>query len=166
MANPYIGELRLFAGNFPPSGWMLCDGALLPISQYDTLYALIGTTYGGNGHTTFALPDLRGRVPIHQGNTYVIGETGGVEQVTLTTQQLPSHSHALLANPGTGTVNSPAAAMPAAGPQGLYSEGTGDALLASSAVTPVGGSQPHENRQPYVALNYIISLFGIWPSPS
>ncbi|MFS3128050.1 phage tail protein [Nocardioides sp. Bht2] len=164
MANPYIGEVRLFAGNFPPAGWKFCNGELLPISEYETLFQLIGTTYGGDGETTFRLPDLQSRVPIHQGNGYVIGETGGAEEVTLTTPQLPVHNHTAVASAGVGTLNSPAGALPASGPQGLYSEGAGDAVLAASAVTAVGGSQPHENRQPFVALNYVISLFGIWPS--
>lgn len=166
MANPFIGEVRLFGGNFPPVGWKFCNGELLPIAEYETLFNLIGTTYGGDGQTTFRLPDLQSRVPIHQGNGYVVGETGGVEEVTLTTQQLPVHNHATFASTGAGNLNSPAGALPASGPQGLYSEGTGDAALAATAVAPTGGWQPHENRQPFIAMNYIISLFGIWPSQS
>ena len=108
MAQPYIGEIRMFAGNFPPAGWMFCEGQLLPISENETLFQLIGTTYGGDGQSTFALPDLRGRVPIHQGNGFILAETGGVEEVTLTSQQIPSHSHALLASTAVGSAPGPA----------------------------------------------------------
>src|SRR5437588_5755595 len=108
MAQPYVGEIRMFAGNFAPAGWMLCDGQLLPISEYETLFNLIGTTYGGDGQSTFALPDLRGRLPLHQGGGFTLAETGGVESVTLTVQQIPIHTHALLASTAAGAVNNPA----------------------------------------------------------
>src|SRR5581483_1808798 len=108
MAQPYVGEIRMFAGNFAPAGWMFCDGQLLPISEYETLFNLIGTTYGGDGQETFALPDLRGRLPLHQGNGFILAETGGAEEVTLTASQLPAHNHALLASTSPGTENSPA----------------------------------------------------------
>src|SRR4051812_30135437 len=108
MAQPYVGEVRMFAGNFAPAGWMFCEGQLLPISEYETLFNLIGTTYGGDGQSTFALPDLRGRLPIHQGNGFTLAETGGVEEVTLTVSQIPSHTHSLLASQNTGTGTNPA----------------------------------------------------------
>src|SRR5499425_2142506 len=107
MAQPYVGEIRMFAGNFAPAGWMFCEGQLLPISEYETLFNLIGTTYGGDGQSTFALPDLRGRVPIHQGNGFTLAETGGVEEVTLTVSQIPAHSHPMLASGDTSNQNNP-----------------------------------------------------------
>src|SRR5882762_1788020 len=116
MAQPYVGEIRMFAGNFPPNGWMFCDGQLLPISENETLFQLIGTTYGGDGQSTFALPDLRGRLPIHQGSGFILAETGGSEEITLTVNQLPAHSHAMLASTGPGTVNAPNGAVTAASP--------------------------------------------------
>ena len=173
MAQPYVGEIRMFAGNFNPSGWMFCDGTTLAISENETLFQLIGTTYGGDGETTFNLPDLRGRVPIHQGtssasgSTYVIGEMGGTETVTLTTQQMPSHNHALVATQNAGTQPNPGGNILAnsQGPQPYLQENPDDQLNAQ-AIQPSGGSQPHENLQPYLAINYIISLFGIFPSPT
>lgn len=175
MAQPYVGEIRLFAGNFAPLGWLKCDGSILPISEYEVLFQLIGTTYGGNGQETFALPDLRGRIPIHQGTDtgipYVIGQTGGAESVTLTAQQYPAHSHALRA--------SDAAASGAAGPTGVLAASTatmyGTAVvpsvpMASNAISTTAGAgngfQPHENMAPFLTLNYIISMFGIFPSPT
>jgi len=166
MAQPYVGEIRIFAGNFAPSGWMFCEGQLLPISEYETLFNLIGTTYGGDGQSTFALPDLRGRIPIHQGNGFTLAETGGAETVTLTVQQIASHTHAMVANQNTGT---------AANPQGnvldqmsgailFYKDQPPSVAMSTRAVGPVGGSQPHDNFQPYLCLDFIISLFGIFPS--
>ena len=165
MSQPYYGEIRMFAGNFAPAGWMFCEGQLLPISEFDTLFNLIGTTYGGDGENTFALPDLRGRVPIHQGDGFVIGEQGGVEEVTLTTNQIPVHSHALLASGDLGNqltttgnlLSNSQGAIP-------YIEDVTTLNMSSSAITPVGGSQPHTNFQPYLCVNFIISLFGIFPS--
>ena len=165
MSNPYVGEIRMFAGNFAPAGWLLCEGQLLPISQYDTLFALIGTTYGGDGQTTFALPDLRGRLPIHQGGGFTLAQSGGVETVTLTVNQVPSHSHPMLAsndpantpNPQGNVVGTPALATPFFG-------GPATAALAPQAITSTGGSQPHSNFQPYLCVNFIISLFGVFPS--
>lgn len=167
MAQPYVGEIRMFGGNFAPAGWMFCEGQLLPISENETLFNLIGTTYGGDGQSTFALPDLRGRVPLHFGNGFVLAETGGAEEITLTVNQIPSHSHPFLASTVGGTQTSP----------------EGNVLAASFAVTPyvndvpggnmnisavgaVGGSQPHNNFQPYLCVDFIISLFGIFPSPT
>ncbi|MDT8439545.1 MAG: tail fiber protein [Wenzhouxiangellaceae bacterium] len=174
MATPFIGEIRLFAGNFAPAGWAFCDGQLLPISENETLFNLIGTTYGGNGQSTFALPDLRGRVPIHFGpgiglSNRIIGETGGVEQVTLTTPQIPAHNHPLQATSALATVPGPGGAVPAQSRQAgidLYLEDDPSVSMAPTSIGAVGGSQPHENMQPYLGMNYIISLFGIFPSPT
>jgi microcystin-dependent protein len=182
MAQPYVGEIRMFAGNFAPAGWMFCEGQLLPISENETLFQLIGTTYGGDGQETFALPDLRGRIPIHQGNGFTLAETGGVEQVTLTVPQIPAHNHALLANaqapagvgatvPEGGGQNAPAGgllAQPSSTQQGVraYNVQAPDVNLNAAAVAPTGGTQPHSNMQPYLAVDFIISLFGIFPSPT
>jgi microcystin-dependent protein len=172
MGTPYVGEIRLFAGNFAPVGWAFCDGQLLPISENETLFQLIGTTYGGDGQSTFALPDLRSRVPIHFGNgvglsSRVLAETGGVEAVTLTANQIPNHTHAFLASTGAGTQGNPAGAVPGQSPSvTLYLEEAPTVALNANAVAPVGGSQPHTNMQPYQCLNFIISLFGIFPSPT
>lgn len=167
MAQPYVGEIRIFAGNFAPAGWALCEGQLLPISEYETLFQLIGTTYGGDGQQTFAVPDLRGRLPIHQGNSYILGETGGAEEVTLTSQQIPSHTHAMLASSSTGTQNGAAGNVLASGSSiSIYRTGTPTSQLSPQMIGPVGGSQPHTNLQPYVCVNYIISFFGIFPSPT
>jgi|SRR5687768_13905386 len=169
MANPYLGEIRLFAGNFAPAGWALCDGRPLPISENDALFTLIGTTYGGDGQETFNLPDLRSRVPVHIGNGVILGETGGVESVTLTVQQTPTHSHPLLGSTALGSSTTPQNAVLAqdniAGAD-LYIEDTPTASMAATAITPVGGSQPHENLQPYLVINYIIALAGVFPPPS
>ncbi|WP_034344062.1 phage tail protein [Deinococcus misasensis] len=174
MAQPYVGEIRMFAGNFAPVGWMLCDGQLLPISEYETLFQLIGTTYGGDGESTFALPNLQSRIPIHMGTgsfgtTYQLGEMGGVESVTLTTQQIPAHTHALLATASTATLSSPAGQVLAPSVDGsVLGYGTDNPVspLAAGSITPVGGNQPHENTQPFLCINYIISMFGIFPSPT
>jgi microcystin-dependent protein len=165
MAQPYVGEIRMFAGNFAPAGWMFCEGQLLPISEYETLFNLIGTTYGGDGQSTFALPDLRGRVPIHFGNGFTLAETGGVEEVTLTVSQIPAHSHPMLASTAAGGANSPSGNVTAASPSvTLYIQDVPDSNMAPSAVGSTGGSQPHNNFQPYLCVDFIISLFGIFPS--
>ncbi|HYP25942.1 MAG TPA: tail fiber protein [Blastocatellia bacterium] len=167
MAQPYVGEIRMFAGNFAPAGWMFCEGQLLPISENETLFQLIGTTYGGDGESTFALPDLRGRLPLHQGNGFILAETGGAEEITLTVQQIPSHSHPYLATGSAGTQIDPANNMISASPTiDFYIRDTPTAPMAPQASTPVGGSQPHTNFQPYLCVNFIISLFGIFPPPS
>jgi len=167
MSQPYVGEIRMFAGNFAPAGWMFCEGQLLPISEYETLFNLIGTTYGGDGQSTFALPDLRGRVPLHQGNGFILAETGGAESITLTVNQIPSHTHTLVASTTPGTQNSPANLVPASSPSvTLFTADVTDANLNPSAISPTGGSQPHDNFQPYLCLDFIISLFGIFPSPT
>ncbi len=170
MAQPYIGELRMFAGNFPPNGWMFCEGQLLPIAENDVLFTLIGTTYGGDGETTFGLPDLRGRIPVHQGTgpggtSYIMGQTGGTETVTLTSQQIPSHSHPLLASTVSGNQISPQNHVPANSPNiAYYINDPPDGNMSASAIGQVGGSQPHNNVQPFLCINFIISLFGIFPS--
>jgi microcystin-dependent protein len=165
MGQPYVGEIRMFAGSFNPNGWAFCDGALLPISENDTLFQLIGTTYGGNGQTTFGLPDLRGRIPLHFGNGFTQAETGGVETVTVTTNQIPSHSHTFAVTGNVGGGNAPANAVLAQSTTiKLYSTVAPGVALGTSSVTPVGGSQPHNNLQPFLCVNFIISLFGIFPS--
>lgn len=167
MAQPYVGEIRMFAGNFAPAGWMFCEGQLLPISENETLFQLIGTTYGGDGESTFALPDLRGRIPIHQGNNFILAETGGAEEITLTVNQIPAHSHPLLASTTTATIANPQGNV--LGNQTLaqmYVEDVPNTNLAPTAVGSVGGSQPHTNFQPYLCVDFIISLFGIFPSPT
>jgi microcystin-dependent protein len=171
MSDPYIGEIRIFAGNFAPAGWAFCDGSPIPISENDALFTLIGTTYGGDGQEVFNLPNLQSRVPIHNGTgpngqTFVIGEQAGVEEVTLTNQQMPVHTHPLLAADVQGTLQSPGNALTARSHTAnvfLYVENPpGDPM--APAIGVVGGSQPHTNLMPYLAINYIISLFGIFPS--
>jgi microcystin-dependent protein len=172
MAEPFLSEIRLFSFLFAPQGWAMCDGQLMPISQNTALFALIGTFYGGNGVSTFALPDLQGRVAIHQGTnagtTYVIGEQGGEETHTLLTSEIPSHSHTLSVA-GTSTTSDPTGALfaqPASNPHsgGLYSPTSNS--VAGPVVGVAGGSQPHENQMPFLVLNYSIALEGIFPSRS
>jgi microcystin-dependent protein len=165
MAQPYVGEIRIFAGTFPPVGWMFCDGQLLPISEYETLFNLIGTTYGGDGQSTFALPDLRGRLPLHQGSGFTIAETGGSETVTLTVSQIPSHNHMVLASTNIAAQQSPSNNYLAQSTLAkMYLQDVADTPLASNVITSSGGSQPHDNFQPYLCVDFIISLFGIFPS--
>jgi microcystin-dependent protein len=167
MAQPYVGEIRMFAGNFAPAGWMFCEGQLLPISEYETLFNLIGTTYGGDGQSTFALPDLRGRLPLHQGNGFTLAETGGAETVTLTVAQIPAHTHALLATNNTAAGTAPATQVFAASSEVTVSPYGSDApqiAISPQMVGSTGGSQPHNNFQPYLCVDFIISLFGIFPS--
>jgi microcystin-dependent protein len=165
MAQPYVGEIRIFAGNFAPAGWQLCEGQLLPISENETLFNLIGTTYGGDGQSTFSLPDLRGRVPLHFGNSFTLAETGGVETVTLTVQQIPAHDHPLQATSTFATVATPGGNVFAQSQAvKFYGTGTANASMAVGTGLQSGGSQPHSNFQPYLCLNFIISLFGIFPS--
>ncbi len=172
MAYPYVGEIRMFAGNFAPAGWMFCNGQLIPISDNETLFQLIGTTYGGDGESTFALPDLQSRVPLHMGtgpggDSYQLAQAAGTEAETLTVQQIPSHNHTML---GTGA----AGAQPVPVDQvlardtgtDLYGSDTPYANMAAQAIGPTGGSQPHENVQPFLCINYIISMSGIFPSPT
>ena len=169
MAQPYVGEIRMFAGNFAPAGWMFCEGQLLPISENETLFQLIGTTYGGDGQSTFALPDLRGRIPIHQGNGFILAETGGAEEITLTVNQIPAHTHPALGSSSTASSNSPTNNVPGRVTiAGVFPYGTDGPFgpLSPLSIGPTGGSQPHSNFQPYLCVDFIISLFGIFPSPS
>ena len=174
MAQPYIGEIRMFAGNFNPNGWMFCEGQILPISENEALFQLIGTTYGGDGESTFALPDLRGRIPLHfgtlasGGQTFILAETAGTEEVTLTVQQIPIHTHPHMCSSGGGAnTTDPANAVAAPADLSQYSTlGSDGTQMGTPAMLsdPVGGSQPHTNFMPYLCINFIISLFGIFPS--
>ena len=164
MAQPYVGEIRMFAGNFAPAGWMFCEGQLLPISENETLFNLIGTTYGGDGQSTFALPDLRGRIPLHFGNGFTLAETGGVETVTLTVSQIPAHSHPLLATGSSANASDPTNRVLAKPSKNLYRPGPAAVTMNPQSVGSTGGSQPHNNFQPYLCVDFIISLFGIFPS--
>jgi microcystin-dependent protein len=157
----------MFAGNFAPAGWMFCDGQLLPISANETLFQLIGTTYGGDGETTFALPDLQSRVPMHQGNGFLLAEKGGAEEITLGVQQIPAHTHAFLATSNPGATTNPQPNLVSNSPNiKPYIEDVTGVAMAAGAISPIGGSQPHTNLQPYLVINFIISLFGIFPSPT
>ena len=164
MAQPYVGEIRMFAGNFAPAGWMFCEGELLPISEYETLFNLIGTTYGGDGQSTFALPDLRGRIPLHFGNGFTLAETGGVETVTLTVSQIPAHTHPLVSQTKQGRFSSPLGALPAPSAIRQFTATPAAGTMAPQAISSVGGSQPHNNFAPYLCVDFIISLYGIFPS--
>jgi microcystin-dependent protein len=166
MAQPYVGEIRIFAGNFAPAGWMFCEGQLLPISENETLFQLIGTTYGGDGQSTFALPDLRGRIPLHQGNGKILAELAGVESVTLTQQQMPVHTHPFTGAATPGNLTTPIGNLPAHSTSVKpYIAEDQDGNFAN-AVTMDGGSQPHDNFMAYLCVDFIISLFGIFPSPT
>lgn len=166
MSQPFLGEIKMFAGNFAPAGWSFCNGALLPIAENDALFTLIGTTYGGDGQETFALPNLQCRVPLHRsGSTYIMGQTGGVESVTLTTQQIPVHNHAVLASEAPADQVTAGNNLPAEATKRFYTAAPASPVaMAADAVSPVGGSQPHDNMQPYLAINFIISLFGQFPT--
>ena len=166
MAQPYVGEIRIFAGNFAPAGWMFCEGQVLLIAQNNGLFTQIGTTYGGDGVTTFALPDLRGRLPVHQGNTFTVGQTGGVERVTLTVPQMTAHIHTLLGTSDFGTTATPQGDVPAAASVvnvGAYGTDQPLSSVSPASIGSAGGSQPHSNFQPYLCVNFIISLFGLAP---
>ncbi len=178
MSQPYIGEIRMFGGNFAPAGWAFCRGQLMPISENDALFNLIGTTYGGDGQETFALPNLQGRIPLHAGQgpglsqNYQLGEAAGVESVTLTTQQIPNHTHTPQVSNAPGSTSTPAnntvLANCSSGSVNTYKTpadiANGQVVLNSASIGPAGGSQPHDNFQPTLAISYIISLFGIFPS--
>jgi microcystin-dependent protein len=174
MGQPYVGEIRMFGGNFAPAGWMTCDGQLLPISEYETLFNLIGTTYGGDGQSTFALPNLSGRAALHMGNngvsTYTLAESGGVQSVTLSVNQIPLHTHPAVgdANQATTTTGDPTNGFYGnTAPNLVYANAPLPRDIGKMMTLPVqGGSQPHDNMQPYLALTFIISLFGIFPSPT
>ncbi len=178
MSSPFVGEIRMFGGNFAPAGWALCQGQLIPISENETLFNLIGTTYGGDGQETFALPNLSSRIPIHVGSGFVLGQIAGEESVTLTTNQIPSHSHAVrtaTAGQGGGTANpggnvladeTGATVNPQPHTYAAYVNNANQRALAPNSVQLAGGSQPHDNMVPFVVINFIISLFGVFPSQS
>ena len=173
MSEPFLGQIKMFGGNFAPRGWALCDGQLLPISQNQSLYSILGTTYGGDGRTSFALPDLRGRVSIHQGDgpglsSYSLGNRSGVEHVTLTDNEIPAHNHKVEANPDPGNSPSPVNAIPGAEAAAvdLWSTNATNGDMKASTIQNTGGGQQHENRQPYLVVNFIIALQGLFPSRS
>jgi microcystin-dependent protein len=181
MSEPYIGQVMIFGGNFAPVGWAYCRGQLLAISENDALFNLIGTTYGGDGQSTFGLPDLQGRVPVHMGQgpsvtqMYTIGEVAGVEVVTLNTQQIPSHNHPMMAVTGTAANSASPGGNVLADEALALAQATADTYLpvagtqialAPNSIGPAGGNGPHDNMQPYLTLNYIISLYGVYPSPN
>ena len=170
MSDPYIGEIRMFAGNFPPNGWAMAAGQLMPISQNDALFTLYGTMYGGDGQETFGIPNLCGRVPLHNGQgpgisqNYQQGEVAGVESVTLTTQQIPVHNHAFLASQNIAQNPQPTGSVVAQSTTvKLYISDVASAQMDNQALQPVGGSQPHDNMMPYLVVGFIVSLFGIFP---
>ncbi|MDX6527898.1 MAG: hypothetical protein QOF72_529 [Blastocatellia bacterium] len=170
MGEPFVGEIRMFGGNFPPSGWAFCQGQAMAISENDTLFNLIGTTYGGDGQETFNLPDLQGRLPMHMGqgsglSAYTIGQEGGVETVTLTAQTVPIHTHALIASTNPATATTASNNITAATNQlKIYTESGASKQFAPTDLSMVGGNQPHENTQPYLCISFILSLFGVYPS--
>ena len=167
MAEPFLGEIMIFAGNFAPRGWAMCNGQILPIAQNTALFSILGTTYGGNGQTTFALPDLRGRAPVHFGqgpglSSYSLGQSGGVESVALLQTQLPQHSHVANASSADATSSKPDGTVPSSG--GAYAAASDGTIMSPGFITGGGGNQPHENVQPYLAVNFVIALEGIFPS--
>lgn len=170
MSQPYIGEIRMFGGNFAPAGWAFCAGQTLPISENDTLFNLIGTTYGGDGEETFDLPNLQGCVPLHSGTggsgtTYTLGENAGVEQVTLTAQQVPIHNHAAIVSTAGGGQSDPTGNLIGQHPTvSIFNVAPPTVPMNAQSVSPIGGSQPHDNMQPYLCISFIISLFGIYPT--
>jgi microcystin-dependent protein len=170
MSEPFVGEIRMFGGSFAPAGWAFCSGQLIPISENETLFNLIGTTYGGDGQETFQLPDLQGRIPIHAGQgpglqNYQIGERAGVESVTLTTPQIPIHSHPMIASTNVATATGAAGNVLASTiVTKLYVEDVDDVAMSANAISPAGGSQPHDNMMPFLVVSFIISLFGIFPT--
>lgn len=172
MGAPYVGEIRMFAGTFAPAGWATCDGQTIAIAENPTLFQLIGTTFGGDGQETFDLPNLAGRLPIHQGtgsglSTYIIGEQAGVQTVTLSTQQMPAHSHPMLASLTGANSTNPQGNVLASPPTiDIYRQANPSVSMDAHSITPAGGGQPHENMMPFLAITFIISLFGIFPTPT
>jgi microcystin-dependent protein len=159
-----LGEIKIVSFNFPPKGWAFCNGQLLPINQNQALFSLFGTTYGGNGQTNFGLPDFRGRSPNHWGGNFTLGQRAGEQTHTVTQSELPQHTHPMFASTtATGNTNSPSGTFPATDPINAY-RSTTNTVLWQSTITNAGGSQPHENRQPYLVLNFIVALQGIFPS--
>ena len=167
MADPFVAEIRMFGFNFAPKGWAFCNGQLLPISQNTALFSLLGTTYGGDGQETFALPNLQSRIPMHAGTnagqTFQLGEAAGVESVTLTTQQIPVHTHALLGSTTIANTQTPGGNVASAGSGQIYTSNESLVQMSNQSISPIGGSQPHENLQPYLCISFIISLFGVFP---
>jgi microcystin-dependent protein len=164
MGTPYMGEIKIISWNFAPQGWAFANGQFLPINQNQALFSLFGTQYGGNGQTTFALPNLQGRIPIHMGNSHIIGEAGGEPSHTLSQSEMPQHIHALNVNSGTGNATIPTNAVVAKAPANTYAPPANFVAMAPQSVGNTGGSQPHENRQPLLALNFIVALQGVFPS--
>jgi microcystin-dependent protein len=168
MGNPYVGEIRMFAGNFAPAGWAFCQGQLIPIAENDALFVLLGTRYGGDGQSTFALPDLRGRVPMHTDALANQGEAAGVQDVTLTANQIPQHTHNMLGSTVQGNLPDPGNHVVARSstPSNFryQSSEPSDVTMNLQSIGPAGGSQPHTNVQPYLCLNFIISLYGVFPT--
>ena len=165
MAEPFLSEIRIMSFGFAPKGWALCNGQLLPINQNQALFALLGTTFGGNGQTNFALPDLRGRVPIHVGSGHILGERAGEQAHTVGQAEMPAHSHFVNASNSDGNTNLPPGTLPAAAAN-VYGPPNALTPIESSTVTNVGGSQPHQNMQPFLTLSFCIALQGIFPSPN
>lgn len=165
MSSPFIGEIRMFAGNFAPVGWAFCNGALMPIAENDALFTLIGTTYGGDGQETFALPNLQSRIPVHVGPGFALGQAAGVESVTLTTSQIPAHSHVPQCFSTGGNQSKPDGGVWASSsPATYYASAAPSATMDPAAISSTGGSQPHDNMVPFLAVNFILSLFGVFPS--
>ncbi|MFF2158148.1 phage tail protein [Paenibacillus chitinolyticus] len=163
MSESYLGEIRIFAGNYAPQGWALCNGQILNISENEALFALLGTTYGGDGRTTFALPDLQGRVPVHPSPSYARASKGGTETVTLTSSQLPQHTHIVNATMNAGTVDSPVNATWTSAPTNIYSNTGTTTPMSALTVSSAGGNQPHSNMMPTLSVSFIISLYGVYP---
>ena len=167
MSMPFVGEIRLFAGSFAPQDWAFCDGQLMSIAQNDVLFSLIGTTYGGDGQTTFALPDMRGRIPVHMGTGYVIGQAAGTETITLVSAQMPAHSHGMQASDNfVSNAAGPTAATGASTTAYFYGDGNDAVTMSQTAISTAGGNLPHDNMAPFLGINYIISLYGVYPSRS
>lgn len=172
MTNRFVGEIQMFGGNYAPAGWAFCNGQLMPIAENEVLFQLIGTTYGGDGQVTFGIPDLQGRLPIHWGNlngngqNFTIGEKSGTETVTLTSSQMPSHSHAAQVNSNSGTVSTPAGNFWAGSSLNQYVNAAPNLLMDPQELSLAGGSQPHDNQHPFLTVTFIISLFGLFPARS
>ncbi|HEY8189010.1 MAG TPA: tail fiber protein [Pyrinomonadaceae bacterium] len=164
MSQPFLGEIKIISWNFAPKGWAFCNGQFLPINQNQALFSILGTTYGGNGQTTFALPDFRGRIPIHQGQGFIIGQKGGEEFHTVNQQEMPAHSHVLQGTKTAAATSTLNANMFAQASGGIYGNPSNLTSILPTTITNVGGNQPHENRQPFLVLNFIIALQGIFPS--
>ena len=170
MSEPFLSEIKIFSFNYAPRGWAMCNGQLLPINQNQALFSLLGTTYGGNGQTTFALPDLRGRVPMHEGNGHTLGERAGTEAVTISQSQMPTHTHFLTGNnahqvdPPVGLVDNPVGNYWANAGKTIFNTGTANSVMSPQTVANVGGSQAHTNMSPFLTLNFCIALIGVFPA--